>query len=78
MKGLYLNELLQRMSDRYRIDLDEDELQFIAGSFAELLIDTEMGNIFLNTKTRKTRSYAPPCDNCKITFSDFLMPNGGN
>ena len=36
----------------------------------------DIDNIFLNTKTVKTGEYAPPCDNCKITFNGFLMPNG--
>ena len=34
----------------------------------------EIDGIFLNTKTVKMGEYAPPCDNCKITFNGFLMP----
>jgi RHS repeat-associated protein len=36
----------------------------------------DIDNIFLNTKTVKTGEYDTPCDNCKITFNGFLMPNG--
>ncbi|SHL03419.1 SUKH-3 immunity protein [Anaerocolumna jejuensis DSM 15929] len=36
----------------------------------------DIDGIFLNTKTVKMGEYAPPCDNCKITFNGFLMPYG--
>lgn len=39
-----------------------------------LLKGADIGDIFLNTKSFVTGEYAEPCNNCKITFKDFIMP----
>lgn len=39
-----------------------------------LIGGADIDNIFLNTRSFWSEEYAPPCDNCKITFDKFLLP----
>ena len=40
-----------------------------------LINGANIDEIFLNTKKFENKVYAQPCENCKVTFKDFRMPN---